>query len=156
MTGCNAQISSYSYTVDITLLRSWYSLGRIDKMLMAHVQLDMITMDSLVQPRLDHIKELESEIASLCAKVDVISPTLDEFSSRDRRDLVTSVDGAFGAPSTTYIILIIRNRKQDKSSSEFWWTVHMHRNDLVFCRVLLAPCSGNCPCYTATQSAEGK
>ncbi len=83
MTVYNAtQIPSYSPTVDITsLLRSWCSPGRIDKITMAHVRLDMIAVDSLVQPRLDRIKELESEIARLRAEVDVISPTLDKYHS---------------------------------------------------------------------------
>ncbi|PBK81343.1 hypothetical protein ARMGADRAFT_782250 [Armillaria gallica] len=87
MTSCNtAQIPSYSATVDITsLLRSCCSPGRIDKITMAHVRLDMIAVDSLVQPRLDRIKELESEIARLRAEVDVISPTLDSLHAPIRR-----------------------------------------------------------------------
>ncbi|SJL11659.1 uncharacterized protein ARMOST_15065 [Armillaria ostoyae] len=83
MTGCNtAQIPSYSSTVDITsLLRSWCSPGCIDKITMAHIRLDMIAVDSFIQPRLDRIKELESEIAHLRAEVDVVSLTLDKYHS---------------------------------------------------------------------------
>ncbi|PBK78937.1 hypothetical protein ARMGADRAFT_1093644 [Armillaria gallica] len=76
------QVPSNSPAVDITsLLRSWCSPRCIDKITMAHVRLDMIAVDSIVQPRLDRIKELESEIARLRAEVDVVSPSLDKYHS---------------------------------------------------------------------------
>ncbi|PBK60259.1 hypothetical protein ARMSODRAFT_733770 [Armillaria solidipes] len=75
-------IPSYSPTVDVTtLLRSWSSPDRIDKITMAHVRLDMIAVDSLVQPRLEHLKQLESEVSRLRAELDVISPMLDKYHS---------------------------------------------------------------------------
>ncbi|KAK0444630.1 uncharacterized protein EV420DRAFT_1721974, partial [Desarmillaria tabescens] len=63
------------------VLRSWCSPGRIDKMTMAHIHLDMIALDGLVQSRLDRIKQLESEIARLRVELDNISPTLDKYHS---------------------------------------------------------------------------
>ncbi|KAK0214665.1 hypothetical protein EDD85DRAFT_872407 [Armillaria nabsnona] len=76
------RVPSYSPTVDITsLLRSWCSPGDIDKITMAHVRLDMIAVDSLVQPRLERLKELESEVAHLRAELDLISPILDKYHS---------------------------------------------------------------------------
>ncbi|KAK0214667.1 hypothetical protein EDD85DRAFT_502264 [Armillaria nabsnona] len=76
------RVPSYSPTVDITsLLRSWCSPGDIDKITMAHVRLDMIAVDSLVQPRLERLNELESEVAHLRAELDLISPILDKYHS---------------------------------------------------------------------------
>ncbi len=73
---------SYSPTVDITtLLRSWCSPERIDKITMAHVRLDMIAIDSVVQPRLERLKQLESKVAHLRAELDIISPILDKYHS---------------------------------------------------------------------------
>ncbi|PBK68555.1 hypothetical protein ARMSODRAFT_1019684 [Armillaria solidipes] len=58
---------------------------------MAHIRLDMIAVDSFVQPRLDRIKELESEIACLRAEVDVISVTLDQCNQNvDRSVFINS------------------------------------------------------------------
>ncbi|KAK0435347.1 hypothetical protein EV421DRAFT_2039131 [Armillaria borealis] len=75
-------IPSYSPTVDVTtLLRSWSSPDRIDKITMAHVRLDMIAVNSLVQPRLEHLRLLESEVSRLRAELDVISPMLDKYHS---------------------------------------------------------------------------
>ncbi|SJL17217.1 uncharacterized protein ARMOST_20763 [Armillaria ostoyae] len=72
----------YSPTVDITsLLRSWCSPGGTDNITMAHVRLDMIAIDNVLRPRLDRVRELESEIAQLHAEVDVISTTLDKYHS---------------------------------------------------------------------------
>ncbi|KAK0430534.1 hypothetical protein EV421DRAFT_1721495, partial [Armillaria borealis] len=48
---------------------------------MAHVRLDMIAIDSVLRPRLDRVRELESEITQLHAEVDVISTTLDKYHS---------------------------------------------------------------------------
>ncbi|KAK0437172.1 hypothetical protein EV421DRAFT_1075704 [Armillaria borealis] len=81
MASCNAtQMPSYSPAVDITsLLRSWCPPECIDQITMTQIRLDMVAVESLVQPRLDRIKELESEIARLRAEVAVISPTLDKY-----------------------------------------------------------------------------
>ncbi|KAK0229534.1 hypothetical protein EDD85DRAFT_131106 [Armillaria nabsnona] len=83
MTSCNAtHIPSYSPTIDITsFLRSWCPPERIDEITMVQIRLDMMAVDSLVQPRLDRIQELESEIARLRAEVAVFSPTLDKYHS---------------------------------------------------------------------------
>ncbi|KAK0191889.1 hypothetical protein F5146DRAFT_1037590 [Armillaria mellea] len=48
---------------------------------MAHVRLDMIAADSLLRPRLDRIKELESELARLRTEVDFLSLALDRYYS---------------------------------------------------------------------------
>ncbi|KAK0492561.1 hypothetical protein EDD18DRAFT_1465391 [Armillaria luteobubalina] len=83
MTSCQGtQMPSYSPTVDITsLLRSWCPPERIDEVTMTQIQLNIVALDNLVQPRLDRIREFKSEIARLRAEVAVISPTLEKFHS---------------------------------------------------------------------------
>ncbi|KAK0493226.1 hypothetical protein EDD18DRAFT_1333946 [Armillaria luteobubalina] len=72
----------YSPTVDITsLLRSWCSPGAMDNITMAHVRFDMTVIDNVMRPRLNRVKELESEMAQLRTELDVLSSTQDNYHS---------------------------------------------------------------------------
>ncbi|KAK0191896.1 hypothetical protein F5146DRAFT_1135622 [Armillaria mellea] len=83
MASCNTtQMFSYTPTIDITpLLHSWCPPEHINEIMMAQIRLNVTTVDSLIQPRLDHIKELKSEIACLRTEIAAINPTLDKYHS---------------------------------------------------------------------------